>query len=101
PATTDVYPLSLHDALPICRRRETLPGAGPQVADVRSAVAGALVEPDAGDGAVDVGAELHAKLHRRRIGDSRVDRRGVRGKSAARSEEHTSELQSQSNLVCR
>src|SRR2546430_16496627 len=30
-----------------------------------------------------------------------VERRAVRGDVAARSEEHTSELQSQSNLVCR
>src|SRR2546430_6379643 len=30
-----------------------------------------------------------------------VDVRDVRGKVVARSEEHTSELQSQSNLVCR
>src|SRR2546430_4385562 len=56
-ATTEIYTLSLHDALPICQ-----PGEGPGVLP---------------------GTEQH-ELGRR-----------------ARSEEHTSELQSQSNLVCR
>src|SRR2546430_9571124 len=57
-ATTEIYPLSLHDALPISGPP---PGAGPV----------------------------------RQPGRSR------RGGAASRSEEHTSELQSQSNLVCR
>src|SRR5205085_11360312 len=34
-------------------------------------------------------------------GDGHADRRAVGPAAAARSEEHTSELQSQSNLVCR
>src|SRR2546430_14696067 len=59
-ATTEIYTLSLHDALPICKR-------------------------------LDV---AHAKAALALIEDERFD--GVR-----RSEEHTSELQSQSNLVCR
>src|SRR2546430_12882898 len=58
-ATTEIYTLSLHDALPICR--------------------------------TDAGA-------RRRHYDERGDRRRSHQR---RSEEHTSELQSQSNLVCR
>src|SRR5438132_7576453 len=56
-ATTEIYTLSLHDALPICRR----------------------------DG---------SQCPQRR----RPPRRGAR---AERSEEHTSELQSHSDLVCR
>src|SRR2546427_9515317 len=56
-------PLSLHDALPICRRRRERRGPGAAPA-----------------------------LERRRVAD---------GGAPARSEEHTSELQSQSNLVCR
>src|SRR2546430_15195207 len=63
-ATTEIYTLSLHDALPICRRVQRRGGDQPRV------------HPDPG----------HA--HR---GDHHD----------ARSEEHTSELQSQSNLVCR
>src|SRR6266567_9115674 len=58
-ATTEIYTLSLHDALPISP--DTLP---PRVID---ALAARLAEAD----------------------------------PQARSEEHTSELQSQSNLVCR
>src|SRR5688572_32885666 len=56
-ATTEIYTLSLHDALPICYR-------------------------------------AHQAWK-----DVSRGRAGVRG--AERSEEHTSELQSQSNLVCR
>src|SRR2546427_1323501 len=54
-ATTEIYTLSLHDALPICSSRTCADGPA----------------------------------HERRRHDPR------------RSEEHTSELQSQSNLVCR
>src|SRR2546427_8602059 len=67
-ATTEIYTLSLHDALPI-----------------------------------------YPRLHRRRAHEPRaagvVDERRVtapaEGIAVRRSEEHTSELQSQSNLVCR
>src|SRR2546427_10578393 len=66
-ATTEIYTLSLHDALPISH-----------VAEVRSL-------------AVDGRERGH------RVGTLIVDELRRR----ARSEEHTSELQSQSNLVCR
>src|SRR2546430_13331871 len=66
-ATTEIYTLSLHDALPICLLRGRL-----------------------------------GRVHRqqRRIADEVL---GVLGDDLGetRSEEHTSELQSQSNLVCR
>src|SRR2546430_6832935 len=62
-ATTEIYTLSLHDALPILRRSRPAPWA----ASRRSFAT----------------ARTGASCHRRR------------------SEEHTSELQSQSNLVCR
>src|SRR3712207_7308495 len=65
-ATTEIYTLSLHDALPISQR----PGEDPAVGHQRP---GAGVEADA-------------------AGRLRV---------AARSEEHTSELQSRQYLVCR
>src|SRR2546430_15143582 len=67
-ATTEIYTLSLHDALPIC---------------------------------------LHPHQHRRspRVDLPRQRQPAEHGRRhplrAARSEEHTSELQSQSNLVCR
>src|SRR2546430_14399824 len=64
-ATTEIYTLSLHDALPIWRFRRGL----------RSGV---------------------LTTYRQ---DTRIEQRI--GEGVNRSEEHTSELQSQSNLVCR
>src|SRR5688572_31368870 len=61
-ATTEIYTLSLHDALPI---------------------------------SAQVARELE------RLGVEKGDRVVLWGDGADRSEEHTSELQSQSNLVCR
>src|SRR5688572_32084018 len=74
-ATTEIYTLSLHDALPIYR-------------------VVALVQD---------GLDVRMALRRRVETGAQV---GARGEGAAgagdhRSEEHTSELQSQSNLVCR
>src|SRR5688572_31056569 len=77
-ATTQIYTLSLHDALPIFTRRHRPRSRRPTTPRV----------------------EERARLTRRSrtvviivggIGSAEVDR----------SEEHTSELQSQSNLVCR
>src|SRR2546425_9410414 len=61
-ATTEIYTLSLHDALPICRAE---------------------------------------RLDRRAQGGRLVRWRGNNRSIAARSEEHTSELQSLAYLVCR
>src|SRR2546430_14367678 len=70
-ATTEIYTLSLHDALPILFRT-------------------------GGPGADDARGDWLAARHNPRT------RAANQGKGAgARSEEHTSELQSQSNLVCR
>src|SRR5258706_6785805 len=64
-ATTEIYTLSLHDALPISGRRAQ-------------------------------------RRRRARSGDPRSRNRGAaRAHSRPRSEEHTSELQSLTNLVCR
>src|SRR5256886_10081974 len=62
-ATTEIYTLSLHDALPICRQ----------------------CSPPSGW----------------TTGTTRIAPRRPHRSSRGRSEEHTSELQSQSNLVCR
>src|SRR6478736_10189694 len=64
-ATTEIYTLSLHDALPICH-------LGPI--------------------AVEIGHQLRQRI---------ALQHGLQRSLALRSEEHTSELQSQSNLVCR
>src|SRR5256885_9770670 len=72
-ATTEIYTLSLHDALPIWRRW----------------------------------SDAHGALrHRLYAGGARYDRHCTQERSrddraVARSEEHTSELQSPCNLVCR
>src|SRR2546427_9440973 len=68
-ATTEIYTLSLHDALPIC----STSASRPPDRKIRS-------------------RSIRARIHRSTNGVCR-DR--------TRSEEHTSELQSQSNLVCR
>src|SRR5688572_31772576 len=81
-ATTEIYTLSLHDALPICDCR-------------RDAARFRLRQRRRG------------RLQRTRgDGDPASGRcRSLRARAAnttrGRSEEHTSELQSQSNLVCR
>src|SRR2546430_11810723 len=68
-ATTEIYTLSLHDALPICK----FPGKG-----------------------WSIGSPVWRRSF---LVQSRP--RGARNPDRRRSEEHTSELQSQSNLVCR
>src|SRR5258708_23198220 len=78
-ATTEIYTLSLHDALPICLRQITA-AVGP-AAPGRPAIAGRAGTRQAGQ----------------------ADRRGREDEVGAhgRSEEHTSELQSPDHLVCR
>src|SRR5689334_25259605 len=88
PAPTEIYTLSLHDALPICDRRH-----GGRVLPLRRRRrrAGPDQDRSAGTGEVAPGA--------RRRPPRPVVLRG--GGVMNRSEEHTSELQSQFHLVCR
>src|SRR5256885_12243054 len=85
-ATTEIYTLSLHDALPICVLR---------VRDGLSLLPTALTEAAAT--LLDVGANADAGYSaiRRAVLSGEITRR------LRRSEEHTSELQSPCNLVCR
>src|SRR2546430_11482319 len=77
-ATTEIYTLSLHDALPICFRTR-----------LRQALRGKHMLDFAG-------------ANTKRQGAKGAVRRSVAvAANKSRSEEHTSELQSQSNLVCR
>src|SRR5206468_10967955 len=71
PATPEIYTLSLHDALPICRLCDAL-------GDARGRPGAAATAAAAGG----IAATLNAPI-------------------ICRSEEHTSELQSRSDLVCR
>src|SRR3989442_3119570 len=75
-ATTEIYTLSLHDALPICTPR----AAGGPAPGARAARAAARTP---------------------RRGRARPRARFARGTPPSRSEEHTSELQSRPHLVCR
>src|SRR5205807_10346371 len=80
PATTHIYTLSLHDALPISKFKPT------------SLCCGIVIcrRPEPG----------HSLTLKPRYGtSSAIDE--TREKNAGRSEEHTSELQSPCNLVCR
>src|SRR5262245_65964601 len=72
PPTTDIYTLSLHDALPILSK----------MSPTRSGNSNSLRSP----------------VSRGNIGCSKT---GSRSASSLRSEEHTSELQSLRHLVCR
>src|SRR5690606_39547742 len=82
-ATTEIYTLSLHDALPIS-------GGEQDGVDVLVSAVGPddLVPVDVGE-------------HRAAGGASDVDGGAVGAVVDDRSEEHTSELQSRENLVCR
>src|SRR5206468_10351752 len=83
--TTEIYTLSLHDALPI---------SGPG----ESGSATTAVAPSS------IGADAHADHESAAgVGDERglsLEEKTVQ-RTGARSEEHTSELQSRSDLVCR
>src|SRR5204863_9787331 len=73
PATTEIYTLSLHDALPIWPRRTSA--------------------------ASSTGVRTSAAV--RPIASPASDRSSGRWRVRRRSEEHTSELQSRRDLVCR
>src|SRR3712207_9591194 len=86
-ATTEIYTLSLHDALPICHRAAREPLVVARGFDL---------------------LDVHAHLALGGDGDQRdvvrvrqVEAQGRRRFEPGRSEEHTSELQSRQYLVCR
>src|SRR5205814_10715522 len=75
PATTEIYTLSLHDALPICKAGPGLPPTGSTMTPLRQRFL----------------HDLQIRNYAPRTIESYL----------ARSEEHTSELQSLRHLVCR
>src|SRR2546430_6226444 len=83
-ATTEIYTLSLHDALPICIRAK--PNLWEPILE-HAAIRNLFLS------AITALFSVHA------LGQSAIS--GPIPSLFARSEEHTSELQSQSNLVCR
>src|SRR3712207_8990486 len=91
-ATTEIYTLSLHDALPISTGR---PAAS------RTSTRTVVSPPGSSAGsrgaAVTVSLRESGGTGRFRVPEANAGRRGA----PARSEEHTSELQSRQYLVCR
>src|SRR5690606_41328760 len=88
PSAPDIYTLSLHDALPISR---TTAGAADNASDKLSAAA-VTVFFHVRTNAVP---PLHLPMYVPLISSRSLQQ------AAPRSEEHTSELQSRENLVCR
>src|SRR5690606_41981443 len=100
PYTADIYTLSLHDALPICSSKlsETAPTNIPCV-KVEILEAGIRLS-NCVDIEVDLSLRFIVILCRFcNTFPNRSDR--LLAVSPTRSEEHTSELQSRENLVCR
>src|SRR5258708_16221705 len=93
PATTEIYPFSLHDALPISRRA-LVEGRG---LDFEDGLAGEKlprwIRPGV-KGMLDVVHEAEALFRHQPV----MQRQRI---ALVRSEEHTSELQSPDHLVCR
>src|SRR5204862_6663988 len=92
PATSETYTLSLHDALPICPDRPARQGPGAERGQ------GHRPAPAPGDGQSGVPALRPAG---RQVALGRVLRPDPGERLSGRSEEHTSELQSRRDLVCR
>src|SRR5207248_8005482 len=100
-ATPSFYPLSLHDALPICGVKWSFFGSRRQAPASKPTVRGSTAV--AGAHRLD----LVRRTQRNRSADAdrcsagtECGREGPEVERAARSEEHTSELQSPYELVC-
>src|SRR5690606_40259478 len=88
PSAAPIYPLSLHDALPICCRAGS--AARTEVVLARSKICQEAISRMLSKWGV-----VEQKY------DSSGDPMSLFSSVSARSEEHTSELQSRENLVCR
>src|SRR5690606_40288707 len=101
PATTAIYPLSLHDALPIYQTfyRYTARPLGEILLEMDAVtpaqLSDALAEQKVSHKRLGEILQLSGVATREQVLRALSERFGVR------SEEHTSELQSRENLVCR
>src|SRR5205807_4898878 len=98
--TTRNYPLSLHDALPILMQAPGGPEEDPSGTFTHGGWQALFPDPAVGEFVTELSSHASAFLFGRRTFDI------FRGywpdqTGPARSEEHTSELQSPCNLVCR
>src|SRR5437773_1331615 len=97
PAPTDIYTLSLHDALPICRRDWALAAPNPTNRPIRQMMASRSMQRVlTGDPTKLMRLLVRIKADGVHIPAFIADSSAIR-----RSEEHTSELQSHHDLVCR
>src|SRR3712207_7391385 len=92
-ATTEIYTLSLHDALPILLGPQGHVGSGQQLGDAGGAAEHLVGERSGGPVGGDLGV-AHGQA-------ADLEGLGQHGVHLERSEEHTSELQSRQYLVCR
>src|SRR5205085_10646349 len=93
PALTDIYTLSLHDALPICRSQLLI--------GIDQYGNGIVLCCCYAANVIDKAAIAHVLATGADTNDAIGCSDAAACANAQRSEEHTSELQSQSNLVCR
>src|SRR5256886_5506205 len=89
--TTEIYPLPLPDALPIFA----------SLRRYRQRLADLLRALSVTERAAPIAPEFREALARELAASGDAERIQQRNRGEVRSEEHTSELQSQSNLVCR
>src|SRR5207249_11862830 len=97
--TTDTHTLSLHDALPISAFTLAMDPSLPALAD-QSQNVGLTIQTNANSGYTLTVSDLAAGLQSAGTGNP-VIAKVSSGKATSRSEEHTSELQSRFDLVCR
>src|SRR5207249_10807492 len=101
PARTVPYPLSLHDALPICwvrRNRENLPFGIGERGGTRMVVGFGVAMPVVLLSALFIWSDVFVI---QKTQPARASSTSLTVDVIARSEEHTSELQSRFDLVCR
>src|SRR5205823_15108745 len=99
PPTSDTYPLSLHDALPICLAR--LSAALSAANSLISLGLGSLPVRSRQTRRMNCSSVVFAAGLTPIFFSSSSTRRSISPASSRRSEEHTSELQSLAYLVCR
>src|SRR5207249_7061904 len=95
PATSPIYTLSLHDALPISGNRNTYRPHVAAASDRKCHQPGCAT-----DGSSNLGHPSKTSTPSQR-GSSSPRQSSLQHRSFHRSEEHTSELQSRFDLVCR
>src|SRR5690606_42110199 len=101
PPTTHLYTLSLHDALPICKLTLTIryPADIPlALRRIRETAGWLNIREESGHLTMSLPPYVVRRL---RVSDSERAAMNMKARLSGRSEEHTSELQSRENLVCR